>query len=127
MVYLYLHMLKNRYPITNLPTGVSGPSFNLITISERPSIRKRGGLFAATIWMHTSNQNTHSIHILCPNFKRTLGGVFAFFAKKRTLAFMAHLWHWILLFIVIKNIFPVLFFARFHREKIWRVQYGRKC
>lgn len=30
-----------------LPTGVSGPSFNLMTISVWPSIRKRGGLFLA--------------------------------------------------------------------------------
>lgn len=43
------------------PTGVSGPSFNLITISVCPSIKKRGGLLPAAEHTTTKHKHKHKL------------------------------------------------------------------
>lgn len=79
--------LLGLYRTLYVPTGVSGPSFNLTTISDWPSIRNRGGLLAVTAWTTSSNQ----IHPVHAGFNRTLAGLRVARATSRILDHLAHL------------------------------------
>lgn len=68
-----------------VPIGVSGPSFSLTTISDWPSIRNRGGLFAAAVCSATSSQSNPT------GFNRTLAGFRCAGAASRILDHLTHL------------------------------------
>lgn len=57
-----------------LPTGVSGPSFSLTTISDWPSMRNLGGLFATTTSRIVSSSHNPVMYLCCTGFNRTRGG-----------------------------------------------------
>lgn len=53
---------------------MSGPSFNLTTISDWPSMRNLGGLLATTTSNIVSSSQNLLIHVYCTGFNRTRGG-----------------------------------------------------
>lgn len=110
----------------NLPTGVSGPSFSLTTISDCPSMRNRGGRFAVTACEKHAAKNHHS-NLHC--FNRTLGTPRV---SERTLALIImdivdHLWHISLCCLWVTSIFPRFSVARFHRGNCAGLQAADAC
>lgn len=57
-----------------LPTGVSGPSLSLTTISDWPSMRNLGGLLATTTSRIVKSNQNPVMHLYWAGFNRTRGG-----------------------------------------------------